>query len=263
MAENQTSKRKPRLHELIAVKTSLRAQATKTVTDLGNTFEKKRHHFTAKVKSFTPLGENAEAKVEEQLDLQTTVLKELRWVREYIVKAIDASHHVNLGNTEAFADIVLEDGTVIAAHVPAATLLELEGTVEEIRKFCDKIPTLDPAQGFRPAPDRGEGVYVAREVEKTRTSKQNKVIVLYPHTEKHPAQTQLVAEDVPIGTIREQEWSSMMTIADKGAILDRIEHLARAVKKARSRANESEVDTGNKIGAALLDYAFSGVTAKA
>ena len=258
-----TEKRKPRLYELIAVKTSLRSQATKTLGDLSNTFEKKRHHFTAKVKTFTPMGENADAKVEEQLDLQTTVPKELQWVEEYLVKAIDSSHQVNMGNTAAFADIVLDDGTVIASKVPACTLLELEGTIEEIRKFCDKIPTLDPAQGFVPCPERGDGVYIARPVEKTRTLKQNRVIVLYPHSDKHPAQTQLIAEDLPVGLIREQEWSSMLTIAGKGALLDRVEQLSRAVKKARSRANESEVDTGNRIGSALLDFAFWGVTAKA
>ena len=248
-------KRLPRLHELIAVKASLRAQASKTAADLANTFEKKQHHFTARVKSFTALGEDTILKVEEQLDLQTTVRKELLWLKQYIVKAIDASHAVNTGNRTAQADIVLEDGTVLLPSVPSTTLLELEGELEQLRTFIDKIPTLDPAKGFRPAEDREQGVYVARDVEKTRTKKVSKVVVLAPATKEHPAQVQLVPEDEPVGMVREQEWSSMLTIAAKGDMLDRIEKLSRAVKKARSRANEEFVKS-EPMADRLISYVF-------
>ena len=251
-----TDKKTPKLHELIAVRNSTRAQATKTATDLMNTFEKKQHHFTARIKTFTPDGEDAQTKTEEQLELQTTVRKELDWIKEFMVKAIDISNSVNTGNRTAQADIVLEDGSILATGVPSTTILELEDVLEELRKFTDKIPTLDPSKGFKPDPDKGKGVYVSREIEKTRTQATKKIYVLYPHSDKHPAQTQLVDEQVPIGKIREQEWSSMLTPAEKGDILDRIEKLIRAVKKARSRANETEVLVVNKIGEALLSYAF-------
>ena len=40
---------------------------------------------------------------------------------------------------------------------------------------------------------------------------------------------------------------------------DRVEILMRAVKKARSRANDQEIDVRqNKIGKTLLDYVFGG-----
>ncbi len=250
-------KKLPRLHELVAVRPNLKTQAAKTVTDLANTFEKKQHHFTAKVKTFTPFGETAEpSKTEEELKLQTTAHKELAWVKGYIVKSIDAHLHVALGNMKATGDVVLEDGTVLAERVPASTLLELEDYLEELRSFASKIPTLDPAKGFKPDTDAGDGVYVAREVEKTRTLAQKKVYTLAPPTDKHPAQAQLVDEQVPVGTIREKEWSSMLTPAEKGDILDRFEQLVRAVKRARSRANEVEVDTSAKIGEKLIGYAF-------
>jgi hypothetical protein len=255
----ENSKKPPRLHELIAVRSGLKSQAAKTMADLANTFEKKQHHFSARVKSFIPNSENgdgsAAAKVEEQLDLQTTVSKELAWISEYLVKALDANHAVNQGNTAAKADIVLEGGQVLAANLPAQTLLELEGEIETLRDFCSKIPTLDPAKGFQPDASREPGVFKAREIERTRTAKQNKVIVLYPATDKHPAQTQLVTVDEPVGVIREQEWSSMLTVAQKGAIMDRVEKLLRAVKKARSRANDTEV-SADKIGASLINYVF-------
>lgn len=253
-----TEKKNPKLHELIAVRNATRAQATKCTTDLANTFEKKQHHFTAKIKSFTPFGENAETKVEEQLILQTTVEKELAWIMAYMVKAIDVSNAVNTGNMAAKASIVLEgsDGTPLVADVPATTLLELEGALDELRKFAEKIPTLDPAKGFKLDPAEGRGVYVGREVEKTRTLATKKLYVKFLPTDKHPGQADLIDEQVPSGTIREQEWSSMLTPVQKGDILDRIEKLSRAVKKARSRANDTEVSNAAQIGGTLLSYVF-------
>jgi len=122
--------------------------------------------------------------------------------------------------------------------------------------LAQAVPTLDPAKGFRPDEQRGEGIFKARDVRKTRTSKQPKVIVKYEATKEHPAQTELLNIDVPIGTIEEQEWSGMMTPAEKAELLDRIEKLSRAVRSARSRANEVPVDTSKKLADSLLSYIF-------
>ncbi len=247
----------PKLHELLAVRPSLKVQAAKVLTDLANTFEKKRHHFTAKIKTFTPLGDDSPAKTEEELTLQTSVTKELAWLAPYLAKSIDAHYHIAVGNMAAQADILLDDGSVLAANVPASTLLELETFIDELRGFAEKIPTLDPALGFTPDATREAGVYVSRLIEKTRHQQQKRALVMYPATDKHPAQTQLIDEAVPVGTIREREWSSMLTPVAKGDILDRIEGLSRAIKTARAKANEAEVDTGKKIGDALISYAFT------
>ena len=246
----------PKLHELLAVRGSLKAQAAKVLLDLSNTFEKKHHHFTAKLKTYTPLGEDAPSKTEEESALQTTVRRELAWIQPYLAKNIDSHFQIALGNTTAAADIVLADGKRLATGVPASTLLELEDTVEGLRKFIETIPTLDPAKGFRPDPAQEPGVYVSREVEKTRTQMQKRAIVMYPATDKHPAQTQLVDEQVPIGVIREREWSSMLTPAEKGDLLDRVEQLSRAIKSARSQANEADVPVTTGIGSTLLAYVF-------
>lgn len=249
-------KRNPRLHELLAVKKDLKQQADKTRGDLENTFEKKGHHFTGKLKTFTPYGEDAVSKTEDTLEVQTTVMGELAWLKPYLAKSLDAHYHVASGNMTASADVVLEDGGVILRSVPASTLLELESYFEGLRGFVGKIPTLDPAKGFRTDAEKAPGIFQARAVEKTRTLAQKKVYVLYPATEKHPAQVSLVDEQVPVGTIREQEWSAMLTSADKGTMLDRCEQLLRAVKSARARANHIEVDVTDKIGDKLIGYVF-------
>lgn len=248
-----------KLHELLAVETNLETQANKVRADLAATFEKKRHLFEEKRIVFQSADEKTQPQIENQSDLQTTVRKELTLVQEFIGRSLDASFQVAETNTAARANVVLEDeaGTVLLRDVPATALLELEKRIAEIGTLLHAVPTLDPAKGFSPDADRGAGIYKAREVRKTRTAKQKKLFVKYEATKEHPAQTELLDQDVPTGTIQEQEWSGLITPADKSALLARLEIIARAVRRARSRANDAEVDTAKKIAAPLLKYIFS------
>lgn len=248
-----------KLHELLAVMNSLRGQANSTSADLKNTFEKKRGHFSEALVTFKSSQEGVEDKVEARQSLQTTVKRELEWISIKIASAINAANQVDEANTVARADIVLEDGTVLLAQVPATGLLQLEHRMEEVQALVSAIPTLDPARGFEQDPDKGEGIWKARDIDKVRTEKVFDFVVMVPATDKHPAQVKELNRDKPVGTIHQQEWSSLITVAEKGDMLDRVEKLARAVKAARSRANEAVVDvTKNKIGSTLLDYVFKG-----
>jgi hypothetical protein len=253
-------KKNPQLHEVLAVEGNLENQANKTRTDLIATFEKKRHLFEEKTVLFTPNGEGQQVVRESQSDIQSTVVKELDWITPHLTKALDASFQVAVANTVARADIVLEDDaqTVLASAVPATALLELEKRLAELHLLVVAIPTLDPAKGFTLDANRGVGMFVAREVMKNRTKKTQRVLIKYEATKEHPAQTELVAEDVPVGVLREQEWSGLITPAAKADMLARVDLLIRAVRRARSRANETEVDITKVIGKRLVEYAFKG-----
>lgn len=243
-----------KLHELLAVDKSVEGQAKKASSDLANTFEKKRHLFEEKKTVFTPLAENTPATTEHQSDIQTTVVKEFGWLSPFLSKAIDASYQIAETNTEARADISLEDGTIIASAVPATALLELEKTIAEIQGLVGATPTLDPAKGF--SVDSQRGLFQARPVTKQRTKKDKVVLVKYEATDKHPAQTELIDKDVVVGSISEQEWSGLITPSDKAAMINRVEVLARAVRQARSRANDTVVDQKKVIGEKLVKYIF-------
>lgn len=246
-----------KLHELLAVENSLENQANKVRNELATTFEKKRHLFEEKKIVFTPSGENGQTVVESQLDLQSTVAKELKWIQGHLAKALDASYQVAETNTTARADVVLEDGAILLKEVPATALLELEKRLNEIAALVNAIPTLDPAKGFNPDASRGVGIFQARTVNKTRTRKEKKVFVKYEATKEHPAQTELLDQDVVVGTVQEQEWSGLITPAQKAEYLARVETVARAVKQARSRANDAEVDKSKVIGNKILSYIFN------
>lgn len=245
-----------KLHELLAVDSNLKVQADKTRTELRKTFTDKKHLFTEKKVVTTPLQEGAQQHTEVQSDIQTTVTKELEWLSGHLAKSIDVSYQIGVANQAAKADVVLEDGTTLLKDVPATVLLELEKRVKEMMDLIQAIPTLDPAKGFTDDPARGKGYFRARDVLKTRTQKVQKPLVLYPATTEHPAQTQLVSVDEPVAKLEEQEWSSCITVAAKGDLYDRAEAVLRAVKKARSRANDITVDTSAKIGAVLTKAVF-------
>ncbi len=250
-----------KLHELLAVEGSLEQQANKVRTDLANTFEKKRHLFEEKRVIFKPSVETEHETVEVQSDIQSTVRQELNWISNHIIKAFDASYQVAEANTKARANVILDDDTetILLKDVPATALLELEKRIAEIHTLINSIPTLDPAKGFSLDTAR-TNIYKAREVVKIRTKKTNEVIVKYAATVEHPAQTELVPIDKPIGLIKEQESSGLITPSEKSILINRVEILGRAVRKARSRANEVEVDSSKKIGKVLVGYIFNGST---
>lgn len=248
-----------KLHELLAIEANLRGQGEACRKDLMNTFEKKRTHFQEMIVTFKPNQEGAEPVVESKMGLQTSVGKELEWLGEKLIKAFDCAHQIDVANLTAAQDVILADGTVLLSNVPATSLLQLEKRLRELQEFAMTIPTLDPAKGFEPDTARGVGIYRARDVNKKRTSKVEEFVVVVQPTKEHPAQVVKQTKDIETGDILQQEWSSLITVSAKGDIIDRIEELIRAVKTARSRANEQVVDVSSKkLGARIWEYAFNG-----
>lgn len=249
----------PKMHELLAIERNLKSQADKVRNELIGTFKNKTHHFGEARKIYTASEEGSTPIVESQLDLQTTVSKELAWISPFLAKALDVSYSVAEANTVARADVILDNGTVLLQNVPATALLELEKRAAELFEFVVAIPTLDPAKGFKPDDDRGAGIFRARDVSTARTKKVLRVLTLAAATDKHPAQAKEYTEDVPIGTITTMEWSGLITTAAKGEMIARVEDFSRAVKQARSRANETEIPKNQtKIGTTILDFVFGG-----
>jgi len=247
-----------KLHELLAVETNLDGQAQKTRTELMKTFTDKRHLFSETLVTYTPDEENAKPTVEQQSAIQSTIKQEVAWLSKILAKSWDAGHQIDVANTLAKADVVDEDGAVVLKDVPATSLLQMEKRVKELHDFIVSIPTLDPAKGFRPDPDRGNGYFRALDVTKPRTKKVFVPLVLAAATKEHPAQVKEGWEDKPVGKVLNQEWSSLITPALKADLLDNCDKLQRAFKRARAKANEQEIDVKtSKIASELLDYVFA------
>lgn len=249
-----------KLHEMLAVENDLRTQADSTRSELAKTFVGKGHHFTKKLVTYKPNKVDEPDKVESQLALQTTVHKELDWIGEKIAKVIDSGHQIDIANMSASANVILEDETLFFETIPATSLLRMEHRLTEVRDLIHAIPTLDPSKNFLPDPNEGDGIFKARDSERIITEKKVEWVTMVPATDRHPAQTKDWIADRPIGVQITQEWSSCITVAEKADMLDRVEELIRAVKKARARANDQEFDVKrNKIGEKILSYIFNGL----
>lgn len=258
MAEN--GHRNTKLHELLAVEKNLENQANKTRKELEKTFSEKRHLFAKRIVTYQPNQEGQQAVTEEQSEIQNNVRDELNWLKPILTKALDASHQIDVANTQARADIIAESGETLVVGVPTTSLLRLEHRVQEIHDLLVAIPILDPAKGFSLDDQAGKGIYRARDVRKYRTKKEFKPVIMVPPTKEHPAQIEKLFEDVPVGEMVQQEWSSLITPDTKAKLLDRCDQLARAIKRARARANEQEVNVENhKVGEKLLDYVLAPV----
>lgn len=250
---------KAKLHELLAVESSLRNQAEVTRNDLINTFDKKRSHFAEIRQTYVPKAVEEKSVEEVKQTIQTSVDKELEWVSEKLAKVLDIGYQIDLANTQARADVVLDDDRTILTGIPATQLLQLEKRLAEVHALINAIPTLDPAKGFTEDPQRPEGTFVARDVIRENKEKVFSPVIMVQATDKFPAQVEKLFVDKVVGNTTIQEWSTFITVERKGKMLDRLESLTRAVKQARSRANDLEFDVrGNKIGEKILAYIFNG-----
>lgn len=249
-----------KLHEIIAVDQGLKATAKKINQETITTFEKRDEHFAGIAREIRYFAdEDARLNADEGKELVTTVAERLLYGTEANIRALDVFLRKEATNQIAKADIVVGD-VVLAKDVPATALLGLETKLTEIRQVYEKIPTLAPGRKWVPAPDiRAKGAYRGEAPDVTfRGKKVSRPIVLAPATTEHPAQVQLVTDDINVAKITATHVSGMMTSADKSLLLERIDRLLRAVKRARQRANSAEADM-RKIGADIFAFIHEGI----
>ena len=254
------SSKAPLLHEILAVEQEVKAQAERARSGLVETFRTKQSHFTGIRRTFRPFyvdeasGEVGGERLEAETRLAKTVPEELGVVLREVGKAIDVGFQLDEANTRARADIVIE-GEVLVADVPATFLLQLERRLKEVRSVFKEAPTFDPvrlwsvdAAADKPHVLRAEPVTTIR---KQRTRKYN---LMVEATVEHPAQVDIVEVDEPVGEIRSYEWTGMLSVGRKAALLEQLDRLLRAVKQARSRANTVEVDRNKRMAKTLAEY---------
>lgn len=251
----------PKLHEVLAVESGLQTAAKKINEETIKTFGKKDEHFVETVTQLRHFdAEDSKLDVDDAKAMVTTVFDKLLHTVPPNVRALDAYIQKEATNQLAKADIVIDD-KIIAAEVPATVLLGLETKLTELRAVYEAIPTLAPGPTWQIDSDKRKkgGVYRSMQPDVTfRTRKTIKPIIMAPATEHHPAQVQAVSEDVPVAKITKQHWSGMITSGQKSDLLERLDQLLRAVKKARQRANATPV-VKRSIGKELFDFIHAGI----
>lgn len=245
-----------KLHEILAVEGDLQNAYKAILDETVATFTKKTQLFVGYHRWLKNFDENAPESPQEHHNMETTVHDKLRYMEGHVVRYLDVVLEKERTNQEAKGDIVV-DGVTLAERVPATFLLGLEDKLRKLRGVYATIPTLPAGLSWIKAPQKGAHVYVTEHLEeKTKTSKTFQHTVLVSATKEHPAQIEKWQEDVPVGVYQRETWTGMISPAEKSTLLGRIDTLLRAVKKARQRANSTEVVKSN-IGLQLFNFIHS------
>jgi len=242
-----------RLNQIIAVEKGVKSHAFSRLTDL-NKIVQKPDLFNGVTRSYQPRDENGERLPSERKHVQYNVSGILSDLRSFFGDYLDTTARKDWANTSARADIKIGDKTIIAG-VPVTHLLFLEKQMTDLRTFVGNLPVLDDSEEW--TADANSGQYRTRATETIRTKKEQRPVVLYDATDKHPAQTQLITEDVAVGTWAATRISGAMPKPDKIKMVERIDRVIRAIKEAREEANGiNEIDTP-AVSEPMFDYIFS------
>ena len=246
---------KKKLNQIVAIERDVKTRAYKDLT--------KEHHLLQKAdvvagmsRTYRPKEDGGETFPSESKHVAMRVRDALSDVRARQRELFDVTLNKDLGNMLATGDITMEDGQVLLTGVPVPTLLFLEKQLQDLHTFIGKLPTLDPMQRW--TFDQQQGYYVTDPVETIKTKKVKKAIVLHPPTKEHPAQTQLVDDDITVGTWTTINLSGAIPPDERRRLLDRVEALAKAVKEARERANLVEINE-RKMADTIFDFLLGAI----
>ena len=245
-----------KLHELLAVEQDRKNQANIAVGEAIKVFSKQDVLFDGMVKRYISLEENAEQIPDESKEIVTTIKDKLNATLEMVIAAIDANISKEETNASGIAKTELIVGDKNFGTFSATSLLALETQLGKIKEMYQQIPTLDSAKKW--VFDTQRGVFRTDEEIKFRSIKRPKVVVKYEATKEHPAQTEILQIDFQVGKYETVYTSGRVTLAQKNQMLKRIQQLLEAVKIARSKANNVEVNN-IKIGQKLFEFINEGL----
>lgn len=238
-----------KLHQLLAVHDSLMNVFKKTVEEGVSTFSKKENLFQGLVsETVSKLDQEDPRYAEfpnhtETVPVAETVPSKLSYILEHAAKYFDASCQIDEANCAAKADVILDNGTVLAKNLPAVTILFLENKFKTIRGLVEAVPTLDPAKNW--APREGmDNVFANPSAQVPVMEVVREHVVVAPHTDKHPAQVAVTEKKVVRAIKTTTNLSGRISTLEKSKILHRCDQLINALKKARQTAND--VDHSNR-----------------
>jgi hypothetical protein len=238
-----------KLNQVIAIEKGVKTRVYETISYL-HKVNQKPDLFGGFVKSYVPKDEDGEQYPPESKKVQLIASESLERFAKSLTELLDVEATKDIANCTALADVVV-DGTTIMSQVPTTYLLFLEKQINDIRTYVKVLPELDPAEDW--SVDVNSGLYKTGVVKTHKTKKTQKPIVLYEATDKHPAQTQMITEDVTVGYWNIVKQSGALPLPVKKKILDRVEKLLNAVKFAREEANNNNADN-IKVGEQLFNY---------
>jgi hypothetical protein len=247
-----TQNHKQKLNQIIAIEKGVKSRVKGEQTEIYKAAQKPTL-FDGFTKTYSPRTEDEERQPPQSQRVQKNAVELLRQVGNQLSELFDVTAAKDYANCHAAADVVV-DGTLLLEKAPVTFLLFVEKELTDLHTFVSTLPTLDPAEDW--SLDAGSSLYKTPPTETSRTRKLQKPIVLYPHSEEHPAQTQLITEDVTVGHWVTVKLSGALPEQQRKNLLAKIEKLQKAVKFAREEANNTEAPE-KMIGEKLFNWLLS------
>lgn len=240
-----------KMSQLLAIEKSKRTAAETDFTSIYRALDKKEL-FVGLARNYKPKNSEGETLTPERKHVQARVTDQFKKVHELLTEIFNMAATKAATNCVAKANVVV-DGKELLKDVPATHLLELEAKLVNLIDFARKLPVLDP--GYEWALDTNSGLWKTPIITNQRTKKEPRVITLAPATDKHPAQTQLLQEDVHVGDWEATHMSGALPSSAAEELIKRIQKVQAAVKSAREQANM--VSVVELKSSPLLDYIFA------
>jgi hypothetical protein len=238
-----------KLNQIVAIEKGVKSRVYSEITMLHKS-NQKVELFNGFTKNYKPKEDGGETFPPENKKVQLFASEVLGEFSKALTELLDITAAKDWANCKAVADVVVEGETLIK-DAPTPYLLFLEKQINDIRTYIETLPILDTSEEWME--DVNSGLYKTSAVTSHRTKKIQKAIVLYEATEKHPAQTQLITEDVTVGHWNVVKHSGAIPLPKKKQMLDKLEKLAKAVKYSREKANSIEAES-IQIGAKIFKY---------
>lgn len=245
------------IHELLAVEGDLEAEGGSRLKGATSAFSNKPNLFQGAQSTTMLYDEGARQPQPEQTVVEETVPGVLEHVFEALKQTYNVSFSKDRANQNAVASVII-DGEILIEDAPVTWLLNMETKLKRVRIMLDAIPTLRP--GIRWVKDEThelEDVFItANDVEVPKTKKVRKFISIAKATKEHPEQVAEDTETQVVGHITKVQWSSLISPHEKSKLIEKLDKLLRAVKKARQQANTTSVESSN-AGGKIASYLLS------
>lgn len=242
----------PKLHEIVAVRKGVKSRVYSEITALHRD-SNKADLCTGLVREYTPKDDEGETLPSESKKVQRIIEDLLKRTAKLQTEAWDIEATQEYGNQKAKADLVVA-GQTLLTDVPVTLLIYLEKQLNDLRTFVAALPTLDSDKDWESDPN--SKLFRTKPIRTHHTKKVETPHIVVQSTKEHPAQWTTLKEDVVAGYWDKTHLSGALPVPRKEALMERIDTLHSEVKKARSRANGTDVYR-KEIGEAIFGYLFA------
>jgi len=241
-----------KLGAAVSIEGLVKSKEKRELTDIYHALQKPEM-MAGIARQYRPKDEEGDKLPPEHTRVQATVEGMLKQAAEVQTRRFNATATKDWGNQKSRVDIRIGNH-VLLKDVPAVYLLFLEEQLVHLATLIKTFPALDPSEEWKE--DATSNVWATHPSETTRTKKVPKVITLAQPTDKHPAQVQLVQEDVIAGYWSTIKYSGALQQKRIDELLERVTKLQHAVKTAIHEANALEVEPV-EVGEKIFGYLFA------